>query len=236
VERAAFRKKQSRLDVWRLIFVDEFGVHRAMSRIYARAPRGERARVKEPTAKGANSVISALRLSGLGATMMIEGAVDTQVWDCYIEHFLAPELEPGDIVILDQISFHGSPRAIGLIKVAGARVGYLPAYSPDLDPLEERISKIKGDLRSGRARMEPGLQRALKRAIEKVAPKDIRGWFKHCGYTRLVCNRSPKIILNRKTCVCGQAPAMVAALTFPLLASDFPDPPQVLVTRMALGL
>src|SRR5262249_44935285 len=89
VERAAFRKKQRRLNVWRLIFVDEFGIHRARSRIDARAPRGERARVKEPSERGSNiSVISALRLSGMGATMMIEGAVDTQVWNLYIEHFL----------------------------------------------------------------------------------------------------------------------------------------------------
>lgn len=116
MERAAFRKNQRRLNVWRLVFVDEFGINRAMSRIYARAPRGERARVKEPTERGANiSVISALRLSGVGATMMIEGAVDTQVWDLYIERFLVPELKPGDIVMLDQISFHGSLRAIGLI-------------------------------------------------------------------------------------------------------------------------
>ena len=82
MERAAFRKKQRRPNVWRLIFVDEFGIHRAMSRIYARAPRGERARVEEPTERGANiSVISAPRLSEVGATMMIEGAIDTQVWD-----------------------------------------------------------------------------------------------------------------------------------------------------------
>jgi len=187
VERAAFRKKQRRLNVWRLVFVDEFGINRAMSRIYARAPRGERARVKEPTERGSNiSVISALRLSEVGATMMIEGAVDTQVWDLYIERFLVPELQPGEIVMLDQVSFHGSLRAIGLIRAAGARVEELPAYSPDFDPLEECISKIKGKLRSSRARTELGLLQALKRAIEKVTPKDIRGWFKHCGYTHLL--------------------------------------------------
>jgi len=78
---------------------------------------GERARVKEPTERAPNiSVISALRLSGVGATMMIEGAVDTRVWDGYIERFLAPELEPGEIVMLDQVSFHGSLRAIGQIR------------------------------------------------------------------------------------------------------------------------
>jgi transposase len=187
VERATFRKKQRRLNVWRLVFVDEFGINRAMSRIYARAPRGERARVKEPTERGSNiSVISALRLSGVGATMMIEGAVDTQVWDVYIERFLVPELKPGEIVMLDQVSFHGSLRAIGLIRAAGAQVEELPAYSPDFDPLEECISKVKGKLRSSRARTELGLLQALKRAIEKVTPKDIRGWFKHCGFTHLL--------------------------------------------------
>jgi len=148
---------------------------------------GERARVKEPTERAPNiSVISAIRLSGVGATMMIEGAVDTRVWDGYIERFLVPELEPGEIVMLDQVSFHGSLRAIGLIRAAGARVEELPAYSPDFDPLEECISKIKGKLRSSRARTELGLLQALKRAIEKVTPKDIRGWFKHCGYTHLL--------------------------------------------------
>jgi hypothetical protein len=187
VERAAFRKKQRRLNVWRLIFVDEFGINRAMSRICARAPRGERARVKEPTERGTNiSVISALRLSGVGATMMIEGAVDTQVWNVYIEHFLVPDLEPGDIVMLDQISFHGSLWALGQIRATGERVEELPAYSPDFDPLEECISKIKGDLRSSQARTELGLLLALNRAIEKVTPEDIRGWFKHCGYTHLL--------------------------------------------------
>jgi transposase len=118
--------------------------------------------------------------------MMIEGAVDTEVWDVYIERFLVPELKRGEIVMLDQVSFYGSLRAIGLIRAAGARVEELPAYSPDFDPLEECISKIKGELRSSRARNELGLLQALKRAIEKVTPKDIRGWFKHCGYTRLL--------------------------------------------------
>src|SRR5262249_44758514 len=112
MERAAFRKKQRRPHVGRLIFVDEFGIHRAMSRIDARAPRAERARVKEPSKSGSNiSVITALRLSGGGATRMNEGAVHAQVWDLEIEQFLVPELQPGDLVMLDQSSFHG--RAAG---------------------------------------------------------------------------------------------------------------------------
>ena len=187
VERAAFQKKQRRLDVRRLIFIDEFGIHRAMSRVYARAPRGERARVTEPVERGRNiSVITALRLSGVRATMMIEEAVDGRVWDLYIEHFLIPELQPGDLILVDQIGFHGSRRAIGLIRAARARIEELPSHSPDFDPVEECISKIKGALRSSRARTDRGLERALERAIKQVTPEDIRGWFKHCGYTHLL--------------------------------------------------
>ena len=193
MERAAFRKKQGRLDLWRLIFIDEFGIHRAMSRLDARAPRGERARVTEPSERGRNiSVITALRLSGLRATLMIEGAVDHQVWDFYIEQMLVPDLQLGDIILLDQIAFHGSQRALRAIRSAGARVIELPTHSPDLDPLEECISKIKGALRSSRARTKRGLERALKRAIAQVTPEDIRGWFKHCGYTYRLDRRKAK--------------------------------------------
>lgn len=187
VERAAFQKKQRRLDARRLIFVDEFGIHRAMSRVYARAPKGERARVTEPVERGRNnSVITAIRLSGVCATMMIEEAVDGPVWDQYVEHFLLPEVQPGDLILWDQIGFHGSVRALKLLQAAGARIEELPSHSPDFDPVEECISKIKADLRSSQARTERGLERALKRAIERVTPEDIRGWFKHCGYTYLL--------------------------------------------------
>ena len=187
VERAAFQKKQRRLDVRRLIFIDEFGIHRALSRVYARAPRGARAQVTEPVERGRNiSVILALRLSGVRATMMIEEAVDGRIWDLYSEHFLIPELQPGDLILVDQIGFHGSLRAIGLIRAAGARIEELPSHSPDFDPVEECISKIKGALRSSRAHTDRGIDRALARAIKQVTPEDIRGWFKHCGYTYLL--------------------------------------------------
>jgi transposase len=115
--------------------------------------------------------------------MMIEEAVDGRVWDLYIEHFLIPELQPGDLILLDQIGFHGSPKAICLIRAAGAQIEELPSHSPDFDPVEECISKIKGSLRTSRARTYRGLERALKRAIKQVTPEDILGWFKHCGYT-----------------------------------------------------
>ncbi len=133
-----------KLPVERLVFIDEFAVNTSMTRTHARAPRGERADVSEPGHHGPNtSILSALSLSGVSAMMSIEGAVDTQVFDLYVEHFLVPELIKGDIVILDNVKFHYSQRAISLIEAAGARVEHLPAYSPDFNPIEECIQRSK---------------------------------------------------------------------------------------------
>jgi len=111
---------------------------------YARSQRGERAQVREPFNQGSNvSVISSLSLAGIGTTMSIEGVVDTQVLDASVEHFLAPTLLKGDIVVLDNLKFHYSARAIDLIEAAGASVLHITAYSPDFNPIEEYISKIQ---------------------------------------------------------------------------------------------
>jgi transposase len=166
------------------VVVDEYGVHLALSRAYARAPRGLRAEVNEPFNPGAKqSVISALRLSGLVATLVVEGAVDTAVFETFVEQALAPELGRGDIVLLDNVSFHHSARVRDLIEGAGARLEHLPTYSPDLSPIEECISKIKARLRQEAARTKLKLRRALARAEAAVSARDIRGWFTHCGYT-----------------------------------------------------
>jgi transposase len=172
-----------KLPAERLVFIDEFAVNTAMTRTHARAPRGERAEVSEPGHDGPNtSVLSALSLCGVSAMMTIEGAVDTQVFDLYVEHFLVPELIEGDIVVLDNVKFHYSQRAISMIEAAGARVEHLPAYSPDFNPIEECISKIKAILRSLKARTKRKLNNALAKAIKMVSIDDICGWFAHCGY------------------------------------------------------
>jgi transposase len=155
-----------------------------MTPAYARSPRGTRAQVIEPFNHGSNiSVISSLSLAGVGATMSIEGAVNTQVFDAFVEHFLVPTLLKSDIVVLDNVKFHYSARAIGLIEAAGASVLHIPAYSPDFNPIEECISKIKGVLRELKARTRRKLLNALAKALEKVTVDDICGWFAHCGYT-----------------------------------------------------
>ena len=154
-----------------------------MSRAYARAPRGQRAEVVERFKTGANhSVISALTLSGVRAPMMIEGAIDGPVLEHYVGQMLVPELRAGDIVVWDNVPTHKSGRVIALIETAGARVEPLPAYSPDLNPIEECISKVKAELRRVKAETVRKLRSAMKQAFAKVTRQDIRGWFKHCGY------------------------------------------------------
>jgi transposase len=171
------------LPVKRLWFIDEFGIHLAMYPVYARAPRGERAEVEERFETGSNiSVICVLTLQGVSAPMMIEGAIDGEVLELYVEHFLVPELQPGDIVLWDNVPTHKNKRAIALIEAKGARVEPLPAYSPDLDPIEECISKVKTELRRAKAGSVQKLGNALKRAFANVTTQDAHGWFNHCGY------------------------------------------------------
>jgi transposase len=184
VARAEFAAKQESWPTSRLVFVDDFAINTVMTRTHARAPRGERAVVLDPCNYGQSvSVISALTLRGIVAPMPIEGAVNSEVFALYVEQLLAPVLRGGDIVCLDNVKFHYSARAVSLIEAAGARVEYLPAYSPDFDPSEECISKLKTILRTLKARTHHTLGTALKYALAQVTPADIRGWFKHCGYT-----------------------------------------------------
>ena len=154
-----------------------------MTRTHARAPLGERVRVTEPFPHGSNiSVISAMGVHGVCAPMMIEGALDAEVFAAYVQHLLVPCLRPGHIVVLDNVKFHYTPKAIELIAAAGAQVLYLPAYSPDFNPIEGCISKLKAALRSFKARTTRKLTHALAQALALVTPADIRGWFAQCGY------------------------------------------------------
>ncbi len=154
-----------------------------MTRTHARAPIGERVKVIEPFKHGRNiSVLSALGVQGVCAPMTIEGAVNSEVFEQYVKHLLVPCLRPGTLVLLDNVKFHYAPKAIELIEAAGASVLHLPAYSPDLNPIEECISKIKESLRSLKARTKRKLYTALAKALAVVTEDDIRGWFEHCGY------------------------------------------------------
>ncbi len=156
-----------------------------MTRRYARAPRGERAHDSAPRNYGEQtSLISALGVRrGLLATMTVEGAVDTICFDAYVERVLSPHLRRGDVVVLDNLGAH---KASCLERVAGkrgARVLWLPPYSPDYSPIENCWSKIKTYLRAAKARTREELEKALATVIDFVTKADIQGWFKHCGYS-----------------------------------------------------
>jgi transposase len=169
----------------RLIFVDEAGVNTAMTRRYARAPRGERAHDSVPRNYGEQtSLIGALDLRrGLLAMMTVEGAVDTLCFDAYVERVLSPQLRRGDVVVLDNLGAHKASCLERVAEACGAQVLWLPPYSPDYSPIENCWSKIKTALRAVKARTRDELNKALAKAIELVTKADIQGWFTHCGYS-----------------------------------------------------
>ena len=141
----------SRFDARRLVFIDESGFHTSMTRLRARAPRGERAYGKVPRNRGKNTtLIASITLEGgMGASMTIEGATDALAFEAYVEHFLAPTLEEGQVVVLDGLGAHRTDTVRELIEQKGADLLFLPSYSPDLNPIEEAFSKIKNTSKEG---------------------------------------------------------------------------------------
>ncbi len=114
--------------------------------------------------------------------MCVEGATDAEVFEGYVEHFLAPTLSEGQVVVLDGLGAHRTRRVRELIEERGAELVFLPSYSPDLNPIEEAFSKIKNILRKLAARTHEALGEAMSGALSEVTPWDAAGWFDHCGY------------------------------------------------------
>lgn len=183
-KRGWFRHRARRLNKRRFIFVDESAVNTAMTRRYGRAPRGERAHDSAPRNYGTHtSVIGAMGLRGLVATLAVEGAVDTLCFDAYDERVLGPSLRRSDVVVvLDNLGAHRASRIEEAAAERGAQVLWLVPYSPDFIPIEQCWSKSKTLLWAAKACTREELECALVCAIDKVARTDIRGWFKHCGY------------------------------------------------------
>jgi len=119
---------------------------------------------------------------GERATMAIEGATDAEAFETYVEHFLAPSLSEGQVVVMDKLGAHRTKRVRELIEARGADLVFLPSYSPDLSPIEEAFSKIKSILRKAGARTREALVEAMAGALRAVTPGDAAGWFRHCGY------------------------------------------------------
>lgn len=165
------------------MFVEECSTNIALSGLYARAPRGERAYEQAPRNWGKNvTLIASLSTEGLGAAMSVEGATDGAAFETYVKHFLVPTLKEGQVVVMDNLQVHKSRRVEDLIEGAGAEVLFLPPYSPEFSPIEETFSKVKGILRRLGARTREALMEATGQALDAVSVRDAVGWFSHCGY------------------------------------------------------
>ena len=182
--RGLWRWLASRFDARRLVFVDESGFNTSMTRLRAWAPRGERAYSKVPRNRGKNkTLIASITLEGaMGESVSIEGATDAEVFETYVEEFLAPTLEAGQVVVLDGLGAHKTERVRDLVEARGADLLFLPSYSPDLNPIEEAFSKIKNIVRKAGARAREALDEAIAEAMSAVTLDDVAGWFSHCGY------------------------------------------------------
>ncbi len=165
------------------MFVDECGTHTSMTRLRARAPRGERAYGRVPRNRGKNTtLIASMSPEGMGPCMAVVGSTTKAVFEAYVEEVLAPALRPGQVVVLDNLGAHRGEKVRELVEARGCSLLFLPPYSPDFSPIEEAFSKIKALLRKAQARTRGALLGAIGRALESVSAKDARGYFGHCGY------------------------------------------------------
>jgi transposase len=165
------------------VFVDECSTNISLTTVYARAPRGDRAYGEAPRNWGKNvTLICSLSTEGVGAAMSVEGATDGVAFETYVEHFLAPTLKAGHVVVMDNLQVHKSLRVKELVEARGAEILFLPPYSPDFSPIEEAFSKVKGILRRLGARTRQALLEAIGEALNTVSWQDAVGWFGHCGY------------------------------------------------------
>ncbi len=171
------------LDSCSLVFVDEMGTHTSLAPLYGYSPRGQRAFFKIPRNKGTNTtLLSSISLDGMGPSMAIEGSTTKEVFEAYVEHFLATMLREGQVVVMDNLSAHKGERVRKLIEERGCELLFLPPYSPDLNPIEEAFSKVKRLLRVIGARTKEVLVEAIGKALDEVSARDARGFFTHCGY------------------------------------------------------
>lgn len=156
-----------------------------MTRLYGRTFGGQRLVAAAPHGHwSTTTMISALRFDGSTADMVLDGATDGAAFGAYVEHVLIPQLRPADIVVMDNLAAHKMTAIVTAIEQTGAKVRFLPPYSPDFNPIEKMWSKIKAYLRKVEARTKETLWQAIGAALRTVTAKDALGWFESCGYTK----------------------------------------------------
>jgi transposase len=173
----------ARVEPERLVFVDECGTHTSLGPIYGYAPKGERLRLSVPRRRGKNTtLLSSMTLCGMGPSLAVEGATTAVVFETYVKRVLTPSLRPGQVVVMDNLGAHRPKRVRDLIEERGCELFYLPAYSPDYNPIEEAFAKIKHLLRETCARTKGALVEAIGAALWAISAQDARGFFEHAGY------------------------------------------------------
>jgi putative transposase len=183
--RAQWIRHRTRIDPSRLVFIDETWAKTNMASLRGWAPRGERLRAKVPHRRWKTmTFLAALRHDRLEAPWLLDGPIDGESFRLYVEKVLVPTLRPGDIVILDNLGSHRGKAVRRAIRAAGAKLFFLPKYSPDLNPIEQLFAKLKHFLRKAAARTSDAVCDAIGRILEMVTPAECRNYFAEAGYER----------------------------------------------------
>lgn len=185
-KRAAWRAEvMPALNPARLVFIDETWAKTNMARTHGYAPKGER--LVDPVPFGhrhTTTFVGGLTLRGFVAPMVVDGAVNGDVFKAYVEQVLVPELRRGDAVVMDNLGSHTVAGVREAIEGAGCRLEFLPPYSPDLNPIENAFSKLKGLLRKAAERTVDGRWATIGRLLDRFTRRECQNYFRHCGYTR----------------------------------------------------
>ncbi len=168
----------------RLIFIDETWTKTNMTRLHGRCARGQRLVAKVPHGvRKTFTLVAGLRCDGMTAPCLLDGPIDGESFLAWVEQFLVPTLRPGDIVVMDNLSSHKNPAIRHAIRAAGARLLYLPPYSPDLNPIEQAFSKLKTLLRKANARSFDEVKTAIQTLLNQITKQECQNFFRQAGYT-----------------------------------------------------
>jgi transposase len=183
-QRAAWRRRVAGVDAQRLKFLDQTNAKTTLTRLYGRAPRGQRVREYVPDGRWESlTLMGTLGFAGDTTAFLYAGGTDVMAMLAFVEEILGPQLRPGDIVVMDRLSSHLDPGVVAAVEATGAEAWHLPPYSHDLNPIEQMWSKIKAYLRKVKPRDMEGLISAIADALRTVSAQDAANWFAHCGYT-----------------------------------------------------
>jgi transposase len=184
-KREQWRAEQSAIDPEKVVFLDEMGATTNMTRRYGRSPRGQRLVCPVPHGHWKTTTfIAGLRSSGLTAPMVIDGAMNGDLFEAYVKQILVPTLTPGDMVVMDNLPSHKRVAAIRAIEAADCTVRFLPPYSPDLNPIELAFSKLKSLLRKAERRTVDALWSFLGQALDLFTPTECLNYLRHDGYSK----------------------------------------------------